>query len=201
MTAPESVTETATLPLIDLNKDRREERRQVFRRSQRHGLALLALTIAAGAILVPLTLQVAALRRALRKTEGHAREERDRLRSVTAASTQLDGQIGLWERLKQTQLSRRVWGATFPSLAACLPEDVFLQQVQIGTQDNDAEIHLQGSARTMAGLRTFTTALEESPMFARIHLDDATTDTSAGHKSLSFHLTGPITTGATSAAP
>ena len=201
MTAPELVTEIAALPLIDLNGDRRDERRQVFRRSQRFGLAILATAVAAAAILVPLTLQAAALQGVLGTSEGHARQVRSRLKTLTAASAQLDTQISLWERLKQTQQSRRTWGSTLPSLAACLPPDVVLQRVRIAAEDSDVTLHLEGSAGSMTGLRAFTTALEASPVFAQVHLDDAAADGRAGHKGLSFRLTGPITAGTASGTP
>lgn len=201
MASPEIAIATAALPLIDLNRDRREERRLVRRRSRRYGAAILAAIAAAGALLVPLTLQTMALRRELRKSEGQAKGERVRLKFATGASMQLDGQIRLWELLGQTQQSRRACGATFPSLAACLPQNVSLHQVQISSQGKDVQIQLQGSAGTIAGLRAFINDLQASPMFARVHLDEAMADNAARRGGLSFRITGPITTGAALNAP
>jgi Tfp pilus assembly protein PilN len=194
----ETATAIVTLPLIDLNGDRREERRLILSRSRRHAAAIAALFVTACVVLVPLTLQAVTLRHELGKAEVQAQEARKRLQSMTDSSALMDSRIGLWERLRQTQQSRQAWGAAFPSLAACLPQDVFLDQVQITGKDSDIEIQLQGSAGTMTGLRAFTKALAASPTFSRVHLDDAELNHDLGRSSLTFRVTGPMTTGAAS---
>ena len=201
MNAPDIAAPTDALPQIDLNRDRREERLLVLRRSRRHAAALLAVIAAAGAALVPLTVQAVAFRHELWKTEGEAKRNKAKLQSMDSANAQLDGRINLWERLAQTQQSRRAWGATFPALAACLPQDVYLHEIQIANQDNDIEIEVQGAARSMTGLRAFANSLQESPTFAHVHLDEATVDNTEAHSGLTFRLTGPIANGAAVSAP
>lgn len=189
------------LPLVDLNRERREERRSVLRRSRRHLTAVLASVALAVTVPLPLTLQTLALHRECSKAQGQAAGVRKRLQSVTAASGELDAKISRWTRLVRSQQARQDWGATLPTLAACLPDDVSLLQVQISRKDRAAQIQLQGSAETMAGLRAFTAALARSPLFARVHLDETT----AGRGGVTFQMAGPvsgaITDGAEPSAP
>lgn len=201
MNALDIAAPTDALPLIDLNRDRREERLVVLRRSKRHAVALMAAAAFAGMALVPLTVKTVALRRELWRTEGQAKQNGAKLKSIDTANARLDGRISLWERLAQTQHSRRAWGATFPALAACLPQDVYLHEIQITNQDNDIEIEVQGAATTMADLRAFTDSLQRSPTFMHVHLDEATVDTSEAHSGLTFRLTGPIANGAAASTP
>ena len=190
--APIETSPSGATPLVDLNRERREERRGVLRRSRRHLAALLA-TVALGVMVpLPLTLQTLALRRECRKAESQAAGVRQRLQSVTASSGELDAKIIRWTRLVESQQARRAWGGTLPALATCLPNDVSLQQVDISVKDKGAQIQLQGSAGTMAGLRAFTAALARSSIFAHLHLNETTAGHVTGSEGVSFQMTGPL---------
>ncbi len=141
------------------------------------------------AIPLPLTLQAFTLRRECRKADSQATGVRLRLQSMTSATGEMDAKISLWTQLTQSQQARRAWEAMLPSLAACLPDDVSLQQVEISHKDNGSEVQMQGNARTMAALRTFTSALSRTVTFAHLHLDETT----AGPNGISFQITGSAT--------
>lgn len=181
------------LPLVDLNRERREERRGVHRRSRRHMAAILATITLAVTVPLPLTLQVLTLRRECQKDERQETEVRQRLQSATAAGGAMDAKISCWTRLVQSQQARHAWDVTLPALAACLPNDVSLQQIQISDKGKDMQVQLQGSAGTMAGLRTFTAALARSSVFPRLHLDETTAGPSkAGANGVTFRMAGPL---------
>lgn len=184
------------LPLVDLNRERREERRGVLRRSRRHAAALLVTAMLAVTVSLPLTLQVFALRRACQKTGHQATDARLRLQSMTADSSALDAKIGRWTQLAQSQQARLAWKAMLPSLAACLPNDVSLQQVAISQKDKGAQVQMQGTAQTMAGLRAFTATLARSADFAHLHLDATT----IGADGVNFQITGALSGAAASRA-
>ena len=176
------------LPFIDLNRERREERREVLRRSRRHAAAILMVVALAALIPLPLTIQILTLRREQQKVERQALGVRQRLQAVTAAGGETDAKIGRWTRLIQSQEARHAWEVAIPALAACLPQGVSAQQIQMSTKDKDAQIQLQGSAATMAELNAFTAALARSPSFARLHLDE----TRVGASGVTFQMTGPL---------
>ncbi len=176
------------LPLVDLNRERREERRGVLRCSRRYAASILLTAALAVTVPLPLTLHVFALHRECQKTEHQAKGRELRLQSLTADSGELDAKVGQWTQLAQSQQSRLAWAAMLPSLAACLPEDVSLQQVAISQKDKAAQVQMQGAAQTMAGLRAFTAALAHSSVFAHLHLDETTT----GATGVSFQITGSL---------
>lgn len=169
----------------------------MLRRSRRHAAAMLASLSLIAAVPVPLTLQVFLLRRECDKTEREAVGQGQRLQAAMTAEDEMDAQINRWTRLAQSQQARRTWEAAFPSLAACLPDDVFLQEIQMSYKDGGAQVQMQGSAGTVAGLRSFTTALARSPAFARLHLDETT----AGSGGLTFQVAGPLSGGIAAGAP
>jgi len=176
------------LPLVDLSRERREERRSVLRGSRRHMAGIMVIVALTITVPLPLTLQAFALRQECRKAARQAMGAQVRLQSMTTAGGELDAKISRWTQLTQSQQARRAWEAMLPSLAVCLPDDVSLQQVEISHKDKSAQVQLQGSAQTMAGLRTFTAALSRSSLFARLHLDETTT----GATGVSFQITGPV---------
>lgn len=182
------------LPLVDLNLERREERRSVLRRSRRHVAAILAASALAVTVPLPLTLQAFKLRHEYQNAAREAVGARQRLQLVTTISGELDAKISLWTRLAQSQQNRHAWEAALPTLAACLPGDVSVQQVEIAQKNKDTQVQLQGSAETMAGLRTFTAALARSPLFANLRLNE-TTSVSSG---VNFQMTGPLSGAAAS---
>ncbi len=188
--APNEIPAAGALhvPLVDLNRERREERRGVLRRSRRHTAAIIAAIALAVTVPLPLTLQALTFRRECQKAERQALEVHQRLQSVTTAGGEMDAKISRWTRLIHSQQARHAWEVTLPTFAACLPDDVSLQQVQISEKGSSAQIQLQGSAETMAGLRAFTAALVRSSVFARLHLDETT----VGSSGVTFRMAGPL---------
>lgn len=189
------------LPLVDLSRERREERRSVLRCSRRHAAGLILITALTLTVPLPLTLQALTLRRECQKAEHQAAGVQLRMQSMTSTSGEMDARIAQWTQLSQSQQARHAWEAMLPSLAVCLPDDVSLQQVEISHKDKSAQAQLLGSAQTMAGLRTFTAALSRSSIFAHLHLDETTT----GANGVNFQITGPlngaIASGAEPSAP
>ena len=115
---------------------------------------------------------------------------------MTADSGALDAKISRWTQLAQSQQARLAWEAMLPSLAACLPNDVSLQQVAISQKDKGAQVQMQGTAQTMAGLRAFTATLARSSVFAHLHLDETT----IGADGVNFQITGALSGAAASRA-
>ncbi len=189
------------LPLVDLNLERREERRSVLRRSRRHVAAIVAAFALAVTVPLPLTLQAFKLRHEYQNAERQAAGVRQRLQSVTTISGEMDAKISLWTRLAQSQQNRHAWEAALPSLAACLPVDVSVQQVEIAQKNKDTQVQLQGSAETMAGLRTFTTALTRSPLFANLRLNETTSVPSGVNFQMTGSLSGAAASGTEPGAP
>lgn len=189
------------LPLVDLNWERREERRSVLQRSRRHTAAILATIALAVAVPLPLTLQALSLRREYQKAERQAAGVQQRLQSLTADSSKTDAKISRWTRLVQSQQARQSWEVTLPTLATCLPEDVSLQQVEISQKAKGTQIQLQGSAKTMSGLHAFTAALAHSSVFAHIHLDETTSGLGGLTFRMAGALSGPIASRAEQSAP
>jgi Tfp pilus assembly protein PilN len=187
------VRDAALFPLVDLNRERREERRAVYRRSRRYSAGIMVTILIAATVPLPLTLQALTLRRECHKGERQETEVRQRLQSATAASGAMDAKIGRWTQLVQSQQARHEWDVTLPALAACLPDDVSLQQIQISEKGKGTQVQLQGSAGTMTGLHTFTAALARSSGFLRLHLDETTVGSSkAGSNGVTFRMAGPL---------
>lgn len=176
------------IPLVDLNRERREERRGTLRRSHRHMAAFLVTGALTVMVPLPLTLQALALRGECRKAERQAAGVRQRLQSVTTVSGAMDSKITRWQQLLHSQQARHAWEVTLPAFAACLPADVSLEQVQIFDKGDGAQIQLQGSAGTMGDLRTFTAALARSSVFAKLHLDETTVNSG----SVTFRIAGSL---------
>ncbi|MDQ2799966.1 MAG: PilN domain-containing protein [Armatimonadota bacterium] len=190
-------TETAgvglgLLPQIDLNEERRQERRQTFTRSRRSGLALAAFLLLAPAILLPWTGQAITLGAQLRATQRQTEAMKTRMASMTAMSSEMDAQISRGTQVLQSRQSRQAWSALLPALAACLPDTVSLEQIQITDREGGADIQMHGAAKTMSGLHTFTGALSRSAFFARLHLDETTESTGAGLTVVNFRMSGPV---------
>jgi len=176
------------LPVIDLSRERREERRGVLRRSRRHTAAILAAIVLTVAVPLPLTLQALTLYRESRTTEHQVAGVQQRLKRVMADGGEVDAKISRWTRLVESQQARHAWGGTLPALAACLPDDVCLQQVQISCKGRGTQVQLQGTASTMTGLHAFTAALAHSSVFAHMHLDETTVSSSGA----TFRIAGPL---------
>ncbi len=176
------------LPLVDLNRERHEERQGILRRSRRHAAVILVAIALAATVPLPLTLQALALRRECQESERQAAGVRQRLQSVTTTGGEMDAKISRWTRLLHSQQARHAWEVTLPAFADCLPDDVSLQEVQIFDKSGSVQIQLQGSAETVADLHIFTAALARSSVFARLHLDETTVGTGG----ITFRMTGPL---------
>lgn len=181
------------LPQIDLNEERRQERRQTFTRSRRNGLALAAFVILAPAILLPWTMQATTLGAQLRATQRRTVGLKARLASLTAAGSEMDAQIRYGTQVLQSRHSRQTWSALLPALAGCLPGNVSLDQVQITDRGESADMQVHGTAKTLDGLHAFTQALSRSAFFARLRLEETTESRTQKSTVVSFQMAGPIT--------
>jgi len=193
-----SATDLGMLPQIDLNEERRRERQGTFVRSRRSALAIGILLALSLVVLIPFTVQAIALRAQVQNTERQRIGLKNRLAALTDADSQLDTRISGWSQVVQSRQARQAWSDLLPSLAACLPGNVTLEQVQAADQGKSAEIELHGSAETMKGLHAFAVALSNSALFAHVRLNETTANSANGVHTVSFQMAGPVTLAANS---
>lgn len=180
------------LPRVDLNWERREERTRILVRSRRWLGALATLLVLGPVFLVPLTTQAILLGTERAHFETQIADVQTRLGAVSSASDRVEAQLGLWTRFSESQDNRQAWEGMLPALAAALPSDASLSQVQISRGADGLRIAAQGSSETMGGVRSFLAALATSRNFARVRLTETTSDPAQGPRGVDFKLDGPV---------
>ncbi len=177
-----------TLPRVDLNQQRGEERRRILNRSRRDALALIALGVFAAVVLMPLSFQAQDMSGDLARAQRELDTVEMRAKMITQTGANTDQRLARWRRYEQTRTRREGWRDLLSVLAVCIPERAYLEQVRVEGKGKQGDIVLQGSAETMDTLKRFTEALSNTPLFTGVRLTETTSDTALGVRGVRFRI-------------
>ena len=177
-----------TLPGVDLNQQRGEERRRILNRSRRDALALAALGVFAAVVLVPLSLQVADKGLELARVQRELGRVETRSRMVSESGAETDQRLSRWRRYEQIRTRRESLRDLLSVVAVCIPDRAYLEQVRVEGKLKQVEMTLQGSAEKMETLKRFTDSLSGTPFFTTVRLTETSADPTLGDRAVRFRI-------------
>ncbi len=171
-----TVIDQNTLPFVDLNRQRREERR-LLREQNRRSLYTLGILVGfALVVLVPLSHYTALLSAKCERIQSEAIKTESGYRIVAEESARLDSRAQCWIRYVHSRDRRRIWSDALRALGARTLSPVCLEMVMIEVKDTQVLVALQGSSETLEALQQSVHALTDTSLFGNMRLIETVAD-------------------------
>lgn len=176
------------IPRIDIDSARRESQWQVYAGSRKLAAILAAILVFAGTVSTSLTIAFLHQRHELLDVLREKRTLEKRVSIMTATSTSLVDDQNAWRTQTERYAERHGWGDLVYSIAAAVPPNVYLDDVEVSGRTADSPIHLTGSGESVSDAREFAERLALSPVIADPVLTETSSDKTGASDRVMFTM-------------
>ena len=166
------------IPRIDLHRDRREQRSQVYYRSRRHAGVIGLCAMLAIAALIPATVNYVNMRIATSTIQKQTLSLGSQATMVSDQASALQSKAQAYRQFKADSQCRHAWPALLFAIAASAPKGVYLSTVSVDSSSQ--QISIEGTAGSVALIDAFVSQMQNSPVFSDTALTGTDLDTDNG---------------------
>ena len=177
----------AGIPVIDLHKRRTKENTEVTRKRYREVIALGGVLGVGLVVCLPLTVMAFQQRGLLKTVQQQTAQVEKRVATVAQSSVEVDTGSAQWQKFTISRGRREGWAAFSLALASCVPNGLFLEQVQVdGTTDKKEKITVRGYCERGEIMQQMMTSLKKMPFFTSVSLIEANAYPELGSHGIQF---------------
>jgi Tfp pilus assembly protein PilN len=162
------------IPRIDLHRDRREQRSNVYLRSRRYVIVAALCLLSVAGILIPASVKYVDMRSSTADIRRETSSLTLQAADIAQQAASLQGQAQAYREYRADTACRQAWPALLSALAAAAPRGVYLNSVSVDSSSQ--EVSIAGSAATVALIDQFVRQMQSSPAFSSTTLTETDLD-------------------------